>query len=236
MTCPCGCFTSHSPFEQLSLVDLQRTGFSKGSFWVCEYRKDISLVTLAVKFPFSQHVASGEGLSRACTTAFMFSWLLQVPGTSLIFFFFFSTGLGTCIWVLLFVSFLQKLLFCPFVIYRISPALAPSPLGFRSQLFLDKRYWISLRCQRFCKVMLDLTFRFAPYVQWITAVQWAQAERSLGQGANLSLSPQADLALPQLPAAAEVGRVRCNSLACYRRWQRWFLGASSMCASCQSSS
>lgn len=137
---------------------------------------------------------------------------------------FFSTGLGVCFWVLLFVSFLQLLLFCSFVIYWSSPVLAPSPLGFRSQLFLDKRYWISLRCQRFCEVMLDLTFHFAPYVQWITAAPWARAVRYLGQGANLFLSPQADLALPQLPVATEVGYARCNSLACYRRWQRWFRG------------
>lgn len=97
-----------------------------------------------------------------------------------------------CVQLSLFVSFLQKLLFClqvicPLMSYWSSAGAAPSHLlGLRSQLFLEESYWISPRCQSFRKVVLDLiSFHFALYAQWITSVQRAQSVRSPGQGANL---------------------------------------------------
>ena len=76
---------------------------------------------------------------------------------------------------------------CPLMSYWSSAGLAPSHhLGLSRQLFLGERYWISVRCQSFRKVMLDLiSFRFALYAQWISSVQWAQSVKSPGQGAHL---------------------------------------------------
>lgn len=76
---------------------------------------------------------------------------------------------------------------CSLVSYWDSAGLAPSHLlGLGSQVFLEERDCISLRCQSFREVMLDLiSFHFALYAQWITSVQGAQSARSPGQGAIL---------------------------------------------------
>lgn len=107
-----------------------------------------------------------------------------------------------CVWLLLFVSFLQKFLFAPMICslmsYWSSAGLVLSQHLGLSQLFLENRYWISPRCQSFRKVMLDLiSFHFALYVQWITCVASSACKISRAENKSF-LSSCADLALPHL--------------------------------------